>query len=114
MTLCLAIKLQKFSTICWARLQASLSRSGLLGSMSFLQTRHLSAPAIAFNPPQLPLIFLPMSITPKDMPSTIRSSNTNANTNVSKLMAPLGLLKALWLFNFSGPKFKERTGPCGK
>jgi hypothetical protein len=29
-------------------------------------------------------------------------------------MAPLGLLKALWLFNFFGPKFKERTGACGK
>jgi len=56
---------------------------GLLGSISLLQIEHLSLPEIAFNPPQLPLIFLPISITPSDINVIITIKNINVIKNIS-------------------------------
>ena len=58
--------------------QSNLEINGLLGSISLLQTRHLSDLDRAFSPPQLPLIFFPISITPRD----IRPTNTDKIMNV--------------------------------
>jgi len=51
--------------------------------MSLLQTEHLSVPDIAFNPPQLPLIFLFIKITPKDIITIIIRNITNVKTKIS-------------------------------
>ena len=50
--------------------------------MSLLQTRHLSVPDTAFNPPQLPLMFLPINITPSDIRMTTSIKKMNVNIKV--------------------------------
>ena len=46
-------------------------------------TKHLSVPDIALSPPQLPLMFLPINITPNDIIVTMIVRQTNVNKNSS-------------------------------
>ena len=60
-----------------------LSYKGLLGSISLLHTEHLSVPEMAFKPPQLPLIFLFINITPNDIIRMIIKNTTNVIIKIS-------------------------------
>ena len=60
--------------------------------MSLLQTKHLSDPDIAFSPPQLPLIFFPIKITPNDIIKTIMIRQTNVIKNVSIIFFNIKLI----------------------
>ena len=56
---------------------------GLFGSISLLQTEHLSVPEMALSQPQLPLIFLPIKMTPRDMSATMLIKKIKTKRNVS-------------------------------
>jgi|TARA_B110000046_G_scaffold14179_1_gene13763 hypothetical protein len=64
-------------------LQPNWLINGLLGSISLLQTRHLSEPETALSPPQLPFIFLPISITPNDIIDMTIIKPTNVKIKIS-------------------------------
>lgn len=77
------------SNILRARGQFRRSRRGLLGSISLWQTRHSFPSPKALRPPQLPLMRLPMMITPNAIPSIMVIKSANASTKVATVPVPL-------------------------
>ena len=56
---------------------------GLWGSISLLQITNLALSGMALGPPQLPFMFLPISITPSDMIVTITIKIMNVIKKIS-------------------------------
>ena len=92
--------LKNWVYVFWIFLQSSWAINGLLGSISLLQTEHLSEPEIAFNPPQLPLMFFFIKITPNDIKSVIIKKNKNAKINKSIIIYTIIFFKSQLLSYF--------------